>query len=79
MVFLKVPSPLALVVGGSWKGHLAGGRLPSPSWPSNPQFILSSHQKTYAMLLLLSSGANRAPSDDAVSSIGMVVTEVSDL
>jgi hypothetical protein len=53
---VQVPSPVALVVGGAWRGHLAGGRLPQPSWPSNPQFMLSSQQRAEVMVTLTRVG-----------------------
>ena len=33
----QLPSPLSLVLGGHWVGHLAGGPSSAPTFGSNPQ------------------------------------------
>ena len=76
---MQIPSPLALVVGGSWAGHLAGGRLPLSSWPSNPQFMLSTQQRAQVMVSLVRSDLRHSlikepQSPDAA--IGLSVVEV---
>jgi hypothetical protein len=74
----QVPSPLALVIGGAWKGLLAGGGLQCETWPSNPQFLMSAPQKSFIMLSLIRSDA---PVDDAaevnhINPISMAIVEV---
>lgn len=77
---LQVPSPVALVVGGSWKGHLAGGRLPQPTWPSNPQFMIAAQQRAEVMVVLVrTDGASANAMDgphDPQAAIGLVAVEV---
>jgi hypothetical protein len=76
---VQVPSPLALVVGGSWTGHLAGGRLPLPSWPSNPQFMLSTQQRAQVMVTLVRTDLRHAVIKKPQlpgSAIGLAIVEV---
>lgn len=42
----QLPSPLSLVLGGSWVGHLAGGGPQHATFGSNPQYMISCWQKT---------------------------------
>ena len=74
----QVPSPLALVIGGAWSGHLAGGSLQCETWPSNPQFIMSTQQKSFLMLSLMRTAVveGDAPAVDQQSAIGMAIVEV---
>ena len=46
----QLPSPLSLLLGGHWVGHLAGGPGDSPSFGSNPQYMISCRQKTQVIL-----------------------------
>lgn len=74
----QVPSPLALVIGGAWSGHLAGGSLQCETWPSNPQFIMSTQQKSFLMLSIMrtASADGDAPEADQRNAIGMAIVEV---
>ena len=76
----QVPSPVALVVGGSWKGHLAGGRLPQPTWPSNPQFMVAAQQRAEVMVTLMRTDAMAANAvdgpQDAHAAVGLAAVEV---
>ena len=76
---LQIPSPLALVVGGAWAGHLAGGRLPQATWPSNPQFMLSTQQRAQVMVSLVRADlrvANSKAPQRPEGAIGLAVLEV---
>ena len=42
----QLPSPLSLVLGGHWVGHLAGGPTTAPTFGSNPQYMISCRQRT---------------------------------
>ncbi|KAJ9524597.1 hypothetical protein QJQ45_024188 [Haematococcus lacustris] len=46
----QLPSPLSLVLGGQWAGHLAGGPPSSPTFGSNPQYMVSCQQRTQAVI-----------------------------
>ena len=70
---------MALVVGGSWNQHLAGGRLPLPTWPSNPQFMLSTQQRSEVMVTLVRSDLRTAvlpAAQPPEAAIGLAVVEV---
>lgn len=73
-----MPSPLALVIGGSWSGHLAGGGLQCETWPSNPQFIMITQQKSFLMLSVMRTAAldGDAHEVDYANAIGMAIVEV---
>lgn len=46
----QLPSPLSLVLGGQWAGILAGGPRQSPTFGSNPQYMISSRHRTQVTL-----------------------------
>lgn len=46
----QLPSPLSLVLGGQWVGHLAGGPIEGPTFGSNPQYMISCRQRTQVMV-----------------------------
>jgi hypothetical protein len=73
-----VPSPLALVIGGEWSGILAGGGLHCEPWPSNPQFLMSTQQKSFIMLSIMRTGAleGDALEVNGMNAIGLVLVEV---
>lgn len=46
----QLPSPLSLVLGGQWIGHLAGGPSTAPTFGSNPQYMISCRQRTQVIV-----------------------------
>ena len=42
----QLPSPLSLVLGGHWVSYLAGGPRASPTFGSNPQYMISCQHMT---------------------------------
>lgn len=46
----QLPSPLSLVLGGHWVGHLAGGCRQEPTFGSNPQYMISCQHRTPVVL-----------------------------
>uniref|UniRef100_A0A7R9V2F7 Calpain catalytic domain-containing protein n=1 Tax=Chlamydomonas euryale TaxID=1486919 RepID=A0A7R9V2F7_9CHLO len=46
----QLPSPLSLVLGGHWVGHLAGGGPDQATFGSNPQYMISCRHRTQVVL-----------------------------
>lgn len=46
----QLPSPLSIVLGGQWSGMIAGGSPNSPTFGSNPQYVISCQQSTQVIL-----------------------------
>ena len=64
---------------GTWAGHLAGGRLPNPTWASNPQYMLSTQQRSHVMISLIRSDLRQAILPEAQppeAAIGITVVKV---
>lgn len=50
-----------LLAGGQWVSHLAGGRSSTPTWGSNPQYLISCQRETSAVLALLRPDVCQGP------------------